>query len=206
MNNSASLLAIEINGNTYTPSTYLALMEDVVNQGKTTGENQSEDLAHYTKMNLHRMQRLNKTLTLDEGMIHQVQNLKVRQTWYIITEAWCGDAAQNIPVFIKASEYNPLIRVILLLRDENLDIMDQYLTGGSRSIPKVISLDEKGNELFIWGPRPAAAQVLFTAYKENPQETFSEFVETIQRWYNQDKSQSLQTEIMSLLASVLQEK
>lgn len=206
MNNPIALLNRDLNRNTYTPSTYLALMETVVQEGKTTGETQSEDLTHYTKMNLHRLQRLNKTLLLDESLIRKVKALEVPQTWYVITEAWCGDAAQNIPVFIKAAEHNPLIRVILLLRDENLDIMDQYLTSGSRSIPKVISIDENGNELFVWGPRPAAAQVLFTAYKENPQENFSEFIETVQRWYNQDKGKSVQMEMESLLESVLQEQ
>jgi hypothetical protein len=201
-----NLSQIEQNRSTFTPLTYLAMLETMVQEGKTTGENQSADLVHYTKMNLHRMQRLNKTILLESALIDKIKALDVPQTWYVITEAWCGDAAQNIPIFIKCAEYNPLIRVVLLLRDDNLDIMDQYLTAGARSIPKVIGIDESGNELFVWGPRPAGAQVLFTAFKENPQGSFTEFVETIQRWYNQDKGLSLQSEFAVLLDSVLQEK
>jgi hypothetical protein len=124
------------------------------------------------------------------------------QTWYILTEAWCGDAAQILPAIVAASLSNPLITVRLLLRDENSELMDAYLTNGGRSIPKLIAVDDDFNELFTWGPRPAGAQALLLEYKANPMKSYSEFSEDIQRWYIADKTESPQIELQALLEAV----
>ena len=69
--------------------------------------------------------------------------------------------------------------------------MDQYLTNGSRSIPKLISVDKKTDTvLWSWGPRPKGAQDLFEELKakNTPKD---EILETVQRWYIADKGNSI---------------
>ncbi len=185
--------------NMYTYPEYMLLMEQVVAEGKTTGPQQSEELSYYTKLNLHRMQRLNKTVELTPALREAIGKIKVRQTWFILTEAWCGDAAQIIPVLATAAKANSLIEMKFLLRDENHDLMNLYLTNGGRSIPKLISVDSQYHELFNYGPRPAGALKLLAEYKANPEKTYKAFSEDIQRWYLADKTQSIQNELTALL-------
>jgi len=206
MKNISHLFQNGIVRNLYTYSDYMLLLEQVVREGRTTGPKQSEDLTHYTKLNLHRMQRLNKTLVLNEDLKNAVGEIQIPQTWYILTEAWCGDASQILPIINFAAGMNAAIDVKLLLRDENLDLMDGYLTTGGRSIPKLVAVDQDFNELFNWGPRPAGAQALLYAYKANPSKSYSEFSEEIQRWYIADKGQSIQNELLTLVEGVLNER
>ena len=53
---------------------------------------------------------------------------------------WCGDVARNIPVVFRAME-TAGIETEVLIMEENLDVMDQFLTMGARSIPVVIISD-----------------------------------------------------------------
>ncbi|TDE12497.1 thioredoxin family protein [Dyadobacter psychrotolerans] len=206
MKNVANLFPLPVTETAYSYADYMFLMQKVVLENRTTGPKQSEDLAFYTKLNLARMQRLNKKVEISEDLKAKVAQINIPQTWYILTEAWCGDAAQNIPVLVAAALPNPLINVKLLLRDENPELMDAYTTNGGRSIPKLISVDEDFNELFTWGPRPAGANELMLQYKANPVQTMKEFVEDIQRWYIADKAQSVQKELTEILEGVFAEK
>lgn len=206
MRNVAHLFPESVRNGAYTYSAYMHLMETVVQENRTTGPKQSEALSHYTKLNLARMQRLYKTAVIHESLREAVGQVDIPQTWYILTEAWCGDAAQNLPIIVAASLSNPLITVRFLLRDENPELMDAYLTNGGRSIPKLIAVDEDFNELFTWGPRPAGAQALLREYKANPVKSYSEFSEDIQRWYIADKTESLQNELQELLEAVVVDK
>lgn len=82
------------------------------------------------------------------------QNLRV----IAITEDWCGDAMMNIPILLHLAEKSHM-PVKMILRDSNLELMDQYLTNGkSRSIPIFIFIDENGREVTHWGPRAEAVE------------------------------------------------
>lgn len=187
---------------TYTYSEYLTLMNVVVAEKRTTGPQQSPELAEYTRLNQYRMHRLDKTVHLDSELQQLAFQVSAPQTWYVLTEAWCGDAAQNLPIIAKVAHLNPHITLTLLLRDEHPEIMDAYLTDGGKSIPKLISVAEDGTELFTWGPRPQALQALVWAYKANPDRPYAEFLEEVQRWYNADKTESVQQELTELLKGV----
>lgn len=202
MKNVAHLFPVSVTKGAYSYSEYMHLMEKVVLENRTTGYKISEALNHYTKLNLARMLRLNKKVTVNDTLREAVDQIGIPQTWYILTEAWCGDAAQNIPSIVAASLSNPLITIKLLLRDENPELMDAYLTNGGRSIPKLIAVDEDLNELFTWGPRPVGAQALLKAYKANPVIPYSEFAKEIQRWYIADKTESIQKELQGLVEGV----
>ncbi len=206
MKNIAELLPEQVTEKAYAYADYMHLMETVVAENRTTGPKQSEEYAYYTKLNLARMQRLNKKTEINENLQSAIEQVRVPQTWYILTEAWCGDAAQNVPVLAAAATYNPDITIKLLLRDENPELMDAYLTNGGRSIPKLIAVDDDFNELFTWGPRPAGANALMLRQKAEPTKTLKEYVEDMQRWYIADKTESIQKELTGILAGVFAEK
>ncbi len=180
---------------------YLELIERVHAEDKTTGSNQSENYVHYSKLNEHRMKRLNKTVKLNPELIAKVESIKENQLWIVITEAWCGDAAQNLPIISKMADLNENISLRLILRDDNPEIMNLYLTNGGKSIPKLIAIDDSMQEVFNWGPRPAPMQEMVIKYHDTPEPKpdYSEFVLDVQKWYNADKTQTFQKELESIL-------
>ncbi|MBS1792840.1 MAG: thioredoxin family protein [Acidobacteria bacterium] len=179
---------------------YIKLIDDLLLDGKTTGPVQSEEMFGYGKLNRQRMHRLEKTAVVSESLKEKTRRIERRQLWLVITEGWCGDAAQNIPIIEKiAAESAGRIETRYVLRDENPELMDRYLTGSARSIPKLIALDaETLAELGTWGPRPRAALDLFAELKAQGMEK-PLILENIQRWYIADKNQSIQTEFEELL-------
>lgn len=180
---------------------YRALMDHLVENGGTTGPNQGEDMVYYTSLNHQRMKRLDKKTLINTSLAEVVKKIDKPQIWVVLTESWCGDAAQNVPVIDKLSTLNSNIELRLFMRDENLDIMDQYLTNGGRSIPKLIIFDkETMKELGTWGPRPAALQEIYDAWRNDPDKVpYREFNVTLQKWYAKDKSQAMQEELEELL-------
>ena len=178
---------------------YYQLNENLVKEEKTTGENQTEALINYTKLNFSRMKRISKTTPISEEVSSTVACLDDKLTWLVLTESWCGDAAQNLPVFAKMSEANPNINLRVLLRDENPELMKQYLTNGSMSIPKLICVDENLKELGTWGPRPKFLQDWLYENKTNPKIEMSELKKEFQIWYTKDKGQTLQKEMVLLM-------
>ena len=179
---------------------YIALSESLFAEGKTTGPKQSETLTHYTGLNLRRMKRISKTVRLQEETIAAVQSIQEPQYWVVLTEAWCGDAAQILPVIQAMADLNPRIETRILLRDENPKIMDAYLTNEARSIPKLIMLRQSDlEEVANWGPRPADAQELLVAHKAQEGRPYTELAKELQQWYNQDKGLSTQKEIVRTL-------
>ncbi len=173
---------------------YRHLLQHLLAQGKTTGGNQSETYIHYATLNWQRMQRLDKTTVLTDDLTALLKKISRPYTWLVLTEGWCGDAAQSLPVMAWIEKNCPNITLKLLLRDENLDLMDQYLTNGGRSIPKLICVDGDLKEKFNWGPRPAELQDLVMDLRQKGVSPEEKSV-TVQRWYNADKTLSIQREL-----------
>jgi hypothetical protein len=175
-------------------------VKDLLEEGKTTGPNQGKDYIQYTKLNDKRMDRLDKTVTLLDGLKEKLQNLDQHWVWLVLTEAWCGDAAQNVPVMKAMADQSEHIELQLILRDEHLDIMNQFLTDGSKSIPKLICLDADSLEVLgSWGPRPEPAQQMVIDWKENPEEDFHALAERLQKWYNQDDNETMEREFLEVM-------
>ena len=179
---------------------YRDMIDALLKEGKTTGENHSEAMVNYAKMNATRMRRIDKHVALSPELHDITTSLKRPQKWTVITEGWCGDAAQIVPVLHKAAEAaGEDVELKLVLRDLHLELMDQYLTNGGRSIPKLIVGDaETGEELFSWGPRPAEAQKLYTHLKET-KAPFKEAAEKLHKWYADNKTRDTQQELIALL-------
>ncbi|MDQ4139551.1 MAG: thioredoxin family protein [Bacteroidota bacterium] len=180
---------------------YEALIDRLLAENKTTGPDQDPKMVSYTQLNQVRMVRIARTTVLLPEVQQALADLTRSLQWIVLTEAWCGDAAQNVPVLAKIADASGgKIELKLLLRDENPDLMDQYLTDGTRSIPKLICFDAiNDEELGTWGPRPEAAQDLYRAFKENPTGTKKEFIQNVQLWYTKDKTVSMQQEMAQLL-------
>lgn len=178
---------------------YRRMIDAFLMLGKSTAKNESESLVEYSKLNVVRMKRLDKTIEIIPELRETVQGISAPQTWLVITEGWCGDAAQIVPVLNKIAELNSNIKLKFLLRDENLELMDQYLTNGrSRSIPKLVVLNEHNEELFNFGPRPDALQEMFYHLKANAMSNDA-VKEEIHKWYAKDKTISIQNDLLDLL-------
>jgi hypothetical protein len=179
---------------------YKQLVEDLLAAGKSTGPQQSEALTHYSQLNLQRMHRVEKTIQLLPEVREQLIHVSRPQIWLVLTEGWCGDASQSLPVIKTLADLNTNIGMRILLRDENPELIDRYLTNGvSRSIPKLIAVDPAtGKELFTWGPRPTALQESFYGMRSEGL-PYDVIKEELQRWYNKDKTVTIQQELAALL-------
>jgi len=182
-------------------SDYRALVSKLVEQNSTTGNEKTEALVNYTKLNNRRMRRWDRTLKISDKNKSQIENYKKKITWLVITESWCGDAAHVIPVINKAAELNNNINYRIVLRDENDALMNQFLTNGGKAIAKLIMIDNDTNNVVnTFGPRPTLATELVNIYKAEHGQLTPEFKEDLQRWYNKDKGQSTLRDLLHLLA------
>ncbi len=180
---------------------YRQMIDELLEQNKTTGDNHSEEMVHYTKMNVQRMNRLDKRVELADSLVEELNELDQDWIWLVLTEAWCGDAAQNIPPIVKIADESDSIDIKFILRDEHLDIMDEYLTNGGRSIPKLICLDaETFEEIGTWGPRPEVAQEKAMEWKNQESISKEKWAKKLHKWYAKNKTQELQSEFAELIS------
>ena len=184
---------------TITYSTYRNLIKKLIEEGKSTGLEQSEDHLTFSILNDKRMDRLDKTLDISTATQISLDNLNKGFTFLVIAEGWCGDAAQILPIINKVAEASGNIDFKIVLRDENEDLMNQYLTNGSKSIPKVLILDQENNVLDSWGPRPGIASKMVVDYKAQNGSLDEEFKKNLQIWYNNDRGINTQEELIGLL-------
>ncbi|WP_353079588.1 thioredoxin family protein [Flavobacterium sp.] len=185
--------------NSHSYTEYRTLVSKLISEGKSTGNEQSADLLHYSELNEVRMKRLEKTLKLDLEVEKALQNLKSKQTWLVISEGWCGDAAQILPIIKLMTEVSENIDFKIVLRDENEALMNQFLTNGAKSIPKLLVLDESFNLINHWGPRPEGAKNLIIEYKANHGIVDEAAKIALQKWYLDDKGISTMKEIVKLI-------
>ena len=186
--------------NSYSYNEYRTLVSKLISEGKSTGLEQSADLLHYSELNEVRMKRLEKTLKLDLEVEKALQNLKSKQTWLVISEGWCGDAAQILPIIKLMSEASENIDLKLVFRDENDALMNQFLTNGSKSIPKLLLLDEAFHLINHWGPRPEGAKNLIIEYKAKHGIVDEAAKIALQKWYLDDKGISTIKEIAGMIS------
>jgi hypothetical protein len=187
-----------------TYSKYRELVEQLLADGKTTGSDHSSEQLHYTKMNVQRMKRVEKTAILTDEVITAINNVKQHYRFLVITEGWCGDAAQIVPVIDKIVSTAPdKFSLRLTLRDEHLSLMDAHLTNGGRAIPVLLILNEK-DELVLpkWGPRPAILQSLRQQWKNEGLDSVK-IGELLHTWYAKDKTQETQKELAEVLRKLI---
>ncbi|MDI1256985.1 MAG: thioredoxin family protein [Flavobacterium sp.] len=186
--------------NSHSYAEYRKIVSDLLAEGKVSGDIQSENLLHYTLLNETRMNRLEKTLTITDATSEKLKTLKKQYIWLVISEGWCGDAAQLLPIFHKMELLSEKIELKIVFRDANAELMNLFLTNGTKSIPKLIVLDKITHEVIAdFGPRPKEAIDLVRNYKEE-HGVIDETIKTeLQLWYLHDKGISTQKEIIALL-------
>jgi thioredoxin family protein len=154
---------------------------------KLLGENFSLHKLHYKNFEL---------LQDDSQVIAKLPPIKI----LVISEPWCGDSFALLPIVKKISEANPAWNLKMILRDKNLELMDKFLTNGSRAIPLFLFLDEKFEFIFKWGPRPVAAQNIFKQYRNqinNGEIEKSKVILKIRQFYSKDKGKETSKEILN---------
>jgi len=182
---------------------YRELVKQLADEHSNTGIEKTEALANYTKLNDRRMRRWDKTIKISKETQQKISEFNQKMTLLIITESWCGDAAHVIPALNKMAELNPNIDVKLVLRDENLELMDMFLTKGGRAIPKVIMIDdETGAVLSTYGPRPSEASSYVNRFVAKNGSLTPEFKEDLQHWYNGDKGQNIIKDVIEILSQL----
>jgi hypothetical protein len=179
---------------------YRAKATEIVAQGKSSGNDQSQEYIDFSKLNESRMNRLDKTIVILPEVKNQLQNLSKNYIWLVLSETWCGDAAQQLPIFNKMAEVSNKIELKIVFRDQNEDLMNMFLTNGGKSIPKIIILDAQTHEVINhYGPRPQGAAQLVIDYKAKHGVIDETIKENLQLWYLHDKGESTQKAIMELM-------
>jgi hypothetical protein len=112
----------------------------------------------------------------------------------VIAEDWCGDASNTVPIVAKLADASPGLELRIIERDENPEVMDQYLTNGSRSIPIVIALDDDFQEIGHWGPRPTELQAWVMANRATIPKT--ELYPQVRKWYARDRGETTLREVL----------
>jgi hypothetical protein len=186
---------------THSYEEYVQLIEALHEQGLTTGHVQNEKLVEYSKLNEHRMKRIYRKQQLDSQLSSKITSLTNQYTWLVITESWCVDGAQNIPILERLASFSNNVCTRYILRDENPTIMSLFLTNGGQSIPIIVCLNNKSEVVFRWGPRPSPLQYRVLEYKQTPEPkiSYDEFAKENQLWYAKNKGTRFQEELKILV-------
>ena len=190
--------------NSFSYADYRKTITDLIAVGKSTGHEQSEDLLNYSKLNESRLNRLEKTVAVTEDVKNDLEKLDKKYIWLVLSEGWCGDAAQILPVIYKMSEVTENVSLKIALRDDNDALMQHFLTNGGKAIPKLLILDADTLEVLAdWGPRPHGAKQLILDYKAAHGVVDETAKIELQKWYLHDKGVAIQNEIIALHKDVL---
>lgn len=177
---------------------YLEKFDAILSGDNTNDPYNKDTYINYTKLNYSRVKRWTKTAIISDETSNVLTNLPSRQKWVLITEPWCGDTANTVPIINLMAQVGTEIDFEIHLRDTEPFLIDSYLTNGGRSIPMLIIRDENDNDLFTWGPRPIEAQKLVMQNKELDLSA-DEKNTMLQNWYRNDKGDSTQKEIIALI-------
>lgn len=181
---------------------YAELVNNLAKNKLTTGPEKTDERIKYTKLNASRMRRLNKTIHLSDKEKDSFNDCK-KQTWLVISESWCGDAAQSLPVLNKIAEASASIDLRIVMRDENIELMNMFLTNGAQAIPKLIILDADTNVIDTWGSRSKNATKIVLDYKEKHGRVDAVLKEQLQVWYNNDKGTSIINDMIAIQNKLL---
>jgi hypothetical protein len=177
---------------------YLDLFQNIINGNIVSPPYNDPHYFEYTKLNLSRQNRWLKTGNLNEELINILHGIKEPLKWILITEPWCGDASHSVPFIAMLSEASDFIDLEIQLRDAEYSEIANYLTNGSKSIPILIVRNSEGKDVFTWGPRTVKCQDLYNTLKAQ-QMPFDDLKKALQEWYNKDKGQNIQEELVLLL-------
>jgi hypothetical protein len=178
---------------------YKELFEQILNSPKPVAPYDDEHFLNYTKLNWSRMNRWLKNTSLTDDQKAKIASINEPQNWIVITEPWCGDAAHIVPFIYMIASTNPNINLDFVLRDGDNEMINSYLTNGSKSIPKLIIRNALGEDLAVWGPRPEKTRLFIEELKVK-ELSIDELKIELQTWYNNDKGHEILKELLSLIS------
>ena len=107
--------------------------------------------------NRERLEESEKNFAPAPADLAALQSLSQPLNVVAIAEDWCGDVIANLPILGRLAQNTGKLNVRVFLRDQNLDLIDQYLKEGKyRSIPVFVFFDQSFNELGHFIERPAS--------------------------------------------------
>lgn len=107
--------------------------------------------------NQERFDANERRLELDPADLSAFRSLPQSLHVLVLAEDWCGDVIDNLPVLGRIAAESGTLDARIFLRDQNLDLMDQYLNQGlHRFIPVFVFLDDEFNEHGRFIERPAS--------------------------------------------------
>jgi hypothetical protein len=193
----------EVLDEAYSYERYNKLVEELFNEFRTTNDDNSESQLNYTKLNIHRTAKWDKRAKIDEELISMIENIFRDQIWFMITEGWCGDSGQVLPFINKMAEVNEHIELKVVLRDQHPEVMNEFLTDGSRSIPKLIILDKANMDILgSWGPRPSEVQNDYISKRRDPNYENKKATEELHLWYARNKGKALQEDFKKFIDDI----
>jgi len=156
-----------------------------------------EQLIGGVTANTELWQALSRRTETPHSVVRDIESIGGAWHLLVLTEDWCGDAVNTLPVLATVSERARNLDLRILSRDANLDLMDTHLTGTSRTIPIVIVLDGRYVERAWWGPRPAPLQgwVVNAGRVMTPEDRYRE----VRRWYARDRGTTTLAELLAVL-------
>ena len=182
---------------------YRELVKQLAEDNSNSGIEKTEALANYTKLNDRRMKRWDKTIQVSDVAQIRIAGFQYNITWLVITESWCGDAAHVIPALNKIAQLNTYINFRVVLKDDNPELMDAFLTNGNEAIPKLLIIDDETREVInTYGPRPTEATNYVKRFKAKYGALTPEFKEDLQHWYNSDKGQNVIEDVTLMLCKM----
>ncbi|MGO1243523.1 MAG: thioredoxin family protein [Sphingobacterium sp.] len=174
---------------------YLDHFEQILESPQDFDPYGDKEYFNYTKLNWSRTNRWLKRFEPNDQIKSLIASITEPQHWIVITEPWCGDAAHSVAQLYQIVKNNPNIDFEIQLRDDEPHLIEDYLTNGGKSIPKLIIRNDVGHDKVIWGPRPQKLQAIFDQMK-HADKSFEEVKEALQHWYNEDKGEELQRELL----------
>lgn len=182
---------------------YRELVKQLAEDNSNSGIEKTEALANYTKLNDRRMKRWDKTIQVSDVAQIRIAGFQHNIIWLVITESWCGDAAHVIPALNKIAQLNTHINFRVVLKDDNPELMDAFLTNGNEAIPKLLIIDDETREVInTYGPRPTEATNYVKRFKAKYGTLTPEFKEDLQHWYNSDKGQNVIEDVTLMLCKM----
>lgn len=180
---------------------YRKHVDQLIGEGKTTGNDQSDNLIEFTKLNIQRMNRNDKTVVIPDELKAQLSQIREPSNWLLIGDAWCGDCAQTIPVINKLAEAcGKKADFRIISRDAFPGFIEKYSPNGSKGIPLLIVFDHHEQVQFIWGSRPEPAHEILLHWKANQDKiTKNDFEKELHLWYGRDRGKVTITEISQRL-------
>jgi Thioredoxin len=174
-------------------SEYEQIVEGVLLQNST--KDYEAKMHSYILKNREVEQNIQSNITLNKRFFNRL--LKVENlTIGLITEAWCLDACVILPLLRGIIAVNPEIEIKIFLRDNNEELMNEYLTNGSKSIPILFGIDSSNQEIFRWGPRSANAKATLEPVKDAE---YSIKYQVLSSFYLSDLTMDIQNELVDLI-------